>query len=235
MLLLGKPVAEEILANCDLDATISVVSVGHDTSNDSYFRGIKNTGVNVDYIELPEDISSEELQAKLDSLDTDGTLLFRPLPKGLDPIVPRDLDAHPCTAEACIRILDYYNIPIAGKNAVVVGRSRVVGRPIAELLLQRDATVTICHSKTKDIDSVIQGADIVIVATGTPRKFKKFSPGQVVIDAGINWDGKLCGDVDFEAAEPVVDSITPVPGGVGSVTTAVLVEHASDAHRSRHE
>ena len=235
MLLKGAPVAQHILDGCDKNATMAVVSVGHDSSNDSYLKGIQKTGVNVDYIELPEDITNDELQNKLDSITADGILLFKPLPKGLDPQVPKDLDGLPCTAEACIKILDFYNIEIAGKDVCVVGRSPVVGRPVAQMLIDRNATVTVCHSKTKDIDAHIKRADIVIVATGTPRKFKEFSPGQVVVDAGINWDGKLCGDVDFEAAEPVVDSITPVPGGVGPVTTAVLIEHLSQMYQACHE
>ena len=132
-----------------------------------------------------------------------------------------------------MKILDHYGIDCTGKKAVVIGRSPVVGKPAAMMLLQKNATVTICHTKTKDMPSVVKEADIVIVAAGRPGVIGSdyLRAGQTVIDVGINVneEGKLCGDVNFADAEPVVDAITPVPGGVGSVTTSVLIEHVVDA------
>ncbi len=125
-----------------------------------------------------------------------------------------------------MKILDHYSIDCTGKKAVVIGRSPVVGKPAAMMLLQKNATVTICHTKTTDMPSVVKEADIVIVAAGRAGVIdaKYLRAGQTVIDVGINVneEGKLCGDVNFADAEPVVDAITPVPGGVGSVTTSVL-------------
>ncbi len=132
-----------------------------------------------------------------------------------------------------MRVLDYYDVPLEGAHVVVVGRSLVIGKPIAMMLLRRNATVTLCHSRTKDLAAVMRAADIVVCATGRARMFKAecFSPDQVVLDVGINFDeaGKLCGDVDFDEVEPIVGAITPVPGGIGSVTTSVLMAHVVEA------
>ncbi len=126
-------------------------------------------------------------------------------------------------------MLDHYDVPLAGKHVVVVGRSLVIGKPVAMLLLKRNASVTMCHSKTEDLRALTRQADIVICATGRPKAFDHtfFSPGQTVVDVGISFDdeGNLCGDVDFADVEPVVGAITPVPGGIGSVTTSVTMEH----------
>ncbi len=123
----------------------------------------------------------------------------------------------PCTPQACMEILDHYGIDCTGKKAVVIGRSLVVGKPAAMMLLKKNATVTICHTRTKDMPSVVREAEIVIVAAGRAGVVDDtyLSPGQIVIDVGINVneEGKLCGDVDYEKAEPVVEAITPVPGG----------------------
>lgn len=186
-----------------------------------------------------------------------GVLLLRPLPKSLnqelienalDPA--KDVDCMtdssmtgvftgktigfpPCTAQACMEILDHYQIDCTGKRAVIVGRSLIVGKPAAMMLLSKNATVTICHTKTKDMPSVVREADIVIAAAGHQDVIDSscLRPGQIVIDVGINVnrEGKLCGDVEFAQAEPIVDAITPVPGGVGSVTTSVLVGHVVEA------
>ena len=131
-------------------------------------------------------------------------------------------------------ILDYYGVDCSGRRAVVIGRSLVIGKPVSMLLLKRNATVTICHTKTKNTADIVRKADIVIAATGQMESLGKayFSPDQTVIDVGISWNdakGKLCGDVLFEEAEPIVGAITPVPGGVGSVTTSVLVSHVVEA------
>ena len=132
-----------------------------------------------------------------------------------------------------MRILDHYGIDCTGKKAVVIGRSLVVGKPAAMMLLKKNATVTVCHTKTVDMPAVVREADVVIVAAGRAGIVGAdyLRPGQVVIDVGINVnaEGKLCGDVNFAEAEPVVAAITPVPGGVGSVTTSVLVEHVVEA------
>lgn len=210
---------------------------------------------------LPEDVSETELLEVVDKVNRDdtihGVLLFRPLPKhlnqtlienALDPA--KDVDCMtdgsmagvftgkqigfpPCTAQACMEILDHYGIDCTGKKAVVVGRSLVVGKPAAMMLIKKNATVTICHTRTVDMPSVVREADIVIVAAGRAGVVDDtyLRAGQTVIDVGINVneEGKLCGDVDFARAEPVVDAITPVPGGVGSVTTSVLVGHVVDA------
>ena len=219
-------------------------------------------GVACEKILLPADVSQEELLATIDKVNKDdkihGVLLFRPLPKHLNQSVienaldpAKDVDCMtdgsmsgvftgknvgfpPCTPQACMEILDFYGIDCTGKKAVVVGRSLVVGKPAAMMLIKKNATVTICHTRTVDMPSVVREADIVIVAAGVIDD-TYLSAGQTVIDVGINVnaEGKLCGDVDFEKAEPVVDAITPVPGGVGSVTTSVLVGHVVEAAKRK--
>ncbi len=214
-------------------------------------------GVEVQKFVLPADVSQEELLKVIDEVNNNdnihGVLIFRPLPKHLDETAvinalkpEKDVDGvtrgsmygvftgenvgyPPCTPQACMEILDYYNIDCTGKSAVVIGRSLVVGKPAAMMLLKKNATVTVCHTKTKDMPSVTKNADILIVAAGRAGVVgcDYVSEGQVVIDVGINVndEGKLCGDVAFDEVEPMVDAITPVPGGVGAVTTSVLVEH----------
>ena len=144
-----------------------------------------------------------------------------------------DLGYAPCTAQACMEILKYYNVPLSGKRAVVVGRSLVVGKPAAMMLDRENATVTLCNSRTRNLPEVCRQADIVVVAMGKMAAVGAdcLRAGQTVVDVGIhvNEEGKLCGDVQFDAAEPVVDAITPVPGGVGTVTTSVLVGHVVQA------
>ena len=139
----------------------------------------------------------------------------------------------PCTPQACMEILDHYGIDCTGKKAVVIGRSLVVGKPAAMMLVKKNATVTICHTRTVDMPSVAREADIIIVAAGRAGVVgaEYVKEGQTIIDVGINVnaEGKLCGDVDYAAVEPIVDAITPVPGGVGSVTTSVLVGHVVEA------
>ena len=218
-------------------------------------------GVSYEKFLLPENVSQDELMETIRTVnkreDIHGVLIFRPLPghldekeviRALDP--EKDVDGitdgsmvgvftstaqgfPPCTPQACMEILDHYGIDCTGKKAVVIGRSRVVGNPPAMMLLKKNATVTICHTRTKDMPSVVKEADIVIVAAGRAGVVDDtyLSPGQIVIDVGINVneEGKLCGDVDYEKAEPVVEAITPVPGGVGSVTTSVLIGHVVEA------
>jgi methylenetetrahydrofolate dehydrogenase (NADP+)/methenyltetrahydrofolate cyclohydrolase len=219
-------------------------------------------GAAVRHITLPEDITQSKLAGEIIDLNKDdsvhGILLLRPLPKHLSDKEIRaflnpekDIDGitdeslagvftgsgngfAPCTAQACIEILDHYNIDCTGKRVVVVGRSLVVGKPVAMMLMGKNATVTVCHTRTVDMPSVTRNAEILIVAAGQIEGITKeyLSPGQIVIDVGINWNedkGKLCGDVKFDDAEPVVSSITPVPGGVGTVTTSVLVSNVVEA------
>ena len=222
-------------------------------------------GVECEKILIPEDVSQEELLATIDKVNKNdqihGVLLFRPLPKHLDQSVienaldpAKDVDCMtdgsmsgvftgknvgfpPCTPQACMEILDHYGIDCTGKKAVVVGRSLVVGKPAAMMLIKKNATVTVCHTRTVDMPSVVREADIVIVAAGRAGVVDDtyLRAGQVVIDVGINVnaEGKLCGDVDFEKAEPIVEAITPVPGGVGSVTTSVLVGHVVEAAKRK--
>lgn len=218
-------------------------------------------GVAVRQFLLPADASQDELLDVIQKINADasihGCLLFRPLPKqfddrtiraALDP--KKDIDGitdgslagvftntaigyPPCTAQACLEILKYYQIPLSGKRAVVVGRSLVVGKPAAMMLDRENATVTMCNSRTQDLPTLCREADVVVVAMGRMGAIggDALREGQVVVDVGIhvNEEGKLCGDVRFSEAEPLVDAITPVPGGVGTVTTSVLVGHVVDA------
>ena len=231
----------------------------------------EQTGVAVKNVVLPADVDSETFFKALDDLNHDktvhGILMFRPLPKQLDGekarqmLAPeKDVDGctdgslagvfanakvgfPPCTAQAAMEILKFYGIDPKGKKAAVIGRSLVIGRPVAMMLMHANATVTIrseerrvgiCHTRTVDVPSITKEADIVIAASGQMESVgaEYVSAGQTVIDVGIGWNeakGKLCGDVKFEEAEPVVAAITPVPGGVGSVTTAVLCKHVIEA------
>lgn len=207
---------------------------------------------------VDEDTFFQELQALNDDDGVHGILMFQPLPKHIDGQRARkmldpkkdvdggtdgslagvftntDMGFAPCTAQAAMEILKFYDIDVVGKKAAVVGRSLVIGRPVAMMLMHENATVTICHTKTVDVAAVTSQADIVIAASGQMESLgaEYFAPGQVVVDVGIGWNeekGKLCGDVRFEEVEGIVDAITPVPGGVGSVTTAVLVSHVVEA------
>ncbi len=210
---------------------------------------------------LPADVSQEELLKVVDEVNKDdnihGVLMFRPLPKHINQTLvenalaaEKDVDCQtdaslggvftgkkvgfpPCTPQACMEILDHYGIDCTGKKAVVIGRSLVVGKPAAQMLIKKNATVTTCHTRTIDMPSVAREAEILIVAAGRAGVVgaEYVSAGQIVIDVGINVneEGKLCGDVDYAAVEPIVDAITPVPGGVGSVTTSVLVGHVVEA------
>ena len=220
-------------------------------------RRAKALGLSTCVYEMDEKVSQERLLLQIRRINADssvhGCLIFRPLPSSMeDKLVCDELamgkdvdgvstaslgavftDANegfaPCTAEACVKTLDFYEIPIEGKHVVVVGRSLVVGKPVAMLLLRRNASETICHSRTDDLAEIMRTADIVICATGRARAYDAsyFRPGQTVLDVGINFDaeGNLCGDVDYDSVAPIVDAITPVPGGLGSVTTSITMEH----------
>ena len=221
-------------------------------------------GVAIKNFILPEASTTEEVLAVIDQINADdsihGCLMFRPLPKHLkadqdeicnrlDPrkdvdgmtdgsnagvFMGKKLGFAPCTPAACMEILDHYGIDCTGKNAVVIGRSLVVGKPAAMMLMGKNATVTVCHTKTVDTPAVAREADILISAAGVLKSLTKeyVRPGQVVIDVSINWDeakGGIAGDAVYDEVEPIVEAITPVPGGVGAVTTSVLIGHVVEA------
>ena len=230
----------------------------------------EEVGVAVKNYILPESASKEELLAVIDQVNADasvhGVLMFRPLPKHLkadqDEICNRldpkkdvdsmthmsnagvfegqDLGYAPCTPAACMEILDYYGIDCKGKNAVVIGRSLVVGKPAAMMLMAKNATVTICHTRTVNTAEICKNADIIVSAAGVLNSLTKdyVREGQVVIDVSMNWNpekitskgkGGMSGDCIFDEVEPIVEAITPVPGGVGAVTTSVLMKHVVEA------
>lgn len=220
----------------------------------------KKVGIDSEVIKLLEDINQKDFIERLRELNKDdsvnGILIFRPLPKDLDEAVikyeiapEKDVDCFspinegklyegdnsgfpPCTPSAVMEMLDFYNVGVKGKDATVIGASKVVGKPVALMLLNRRATITVCHSKTKDTAKAANAADILVVAVGRANLVKEnfVKPGGVVIDVGINVaDGKLCGDVDFEAVKDKASMVTPVPGGVGSVTTSILAKHVVKA------
>lgn len=218
-------------------------------------------GIECKVVELPETITQAEFEKTFFKINEDpkvhGILLFRPLPGHLDegPVVSRinplkDVDCMcpvniakvfsgdetghaPCTPEAVMEMLDYYKIDPRGKKVTVIGRSMVVGKPLSMLLLKRHATVTICHTRTKDLSATCREAEILVAAAGKARMVTAdmIGDGAVVVDVGINVDakGNLRGDVDFNAAEPVTSYISPVPRGVGSVTSSVLAKHVLKA------
>ena len=228
-------------------------------------------GVEITKILLPADATKEDVIAAIDRVNADesihGVLMFRPLPKHLkadqneicnrlDPKKDVDCMTHmsnagvfeglglgyaPCTPAACMEILDHYGIDCAGKSAVVIGRSLVVGKPAAMMLMGKNATVTVCHTKTPNTAEICRNADIIISAAGVLNSLTAdyVRPGQIVIDVSINWDenkinakggkGTIAGDAKFDEIEPIVEAITPVPGGVGAVTTSVLMKHVVEA------
>ena len=221
-------------------------------------------GVTVRHFVLPRTASQEELLAVIREINEDtsvhGALLLRPFPVQIDDRTVRnalraekDMDGitdaslagvftntpcgyAPCTAEACMAVLDHYGIDPAGMRTTVIGRSLVIGKPIAMMLLRRNATVTICHTRTKDMAREIRRAELVIAAAGQPKMVTAdmLKDGQILIDVGVNVDeeGNLCGDADYEAAGHLDLSITPVPGGVGTVTSSVLMRHVIEAAES---
>ena len=227
-------------------------------------------GVAIKNFILPEAATKEEVLATIDEINADtsihGCLMFRPLPKhlkgDLDEICNRldpkkdvdsmthmsnagvfegqDLGYAPCTPAACMEILDHYGIDCKGKNAVVIGRSLVVGKPAAMMLMAKNATITVCHTRTVNTAEICRNADIIVTAAGVLNSLTKdfVRPGQIVIDVSMNWNpekitskgkGGMSGDCVFDEVEPIVEAITPVPGGVGAVTTSVLMKHVVEA------
>ena len=221
-------------------------------------------GVAVRQFILPRESSAEEVLAVLDEINADasihGCLLFRPLPKHLrsrqyeicnrlDPKKDVDCMTHisgagvfeglelgypPCTPAACMEILHHYGIDPKGKNVAVIGRSLVVGKPVAMMLMGENATVTVCHTKTRDTAAICRSSDIIVSAAGVLNSLTAdfVRPGQTVIDVSINWDEQkagIAGDAKFDVVAAIVDAITPGPGGVGAVTTSVLMKHVVEA------
>lgn len=217
-------------------------------------------GADVSVIELPVDIDEKSFEETIKELNEDeeihGILVFRPLPKQLSDdrlkeIIRPDKDVDsismvnaakvfagdktgyaPCTAQAVMELLAHYDVDLTGKRVVIVGRSLVVGKPLAMLMLAKNATVTVCHTRTKNIEDECKRADILVACAGSAKMIKKeyTNPGQIVVDVGINFvDGAMCGDVDYADAAEHVAAITPVPGGVGTVTTSVLLKHTLES------
>ena len=223
----------------------------------------KGANFDTELVELPETATQEEVEAVIHKFNTDehiyGVLPLMPMPKHIDneavigALDPRkDIDGLttyniglvssgkggyvPCTPKACMAIVDHYGISLSGKKVVVLGRSQVVGKPVALLALERNATVTICHSKTENLEAELLQADVVIAAVGKAHMVhgSMLKPECVVIDVGINdLDGQTVGDVEFASASEVASAITPVPGGVGSVTTTMMLEGLYEAYYAR--
>lgn len=224
-------------------------------------KRMESVGVEMKITELPEDLSQADFVKAFRKVNEDktvhGIMLFRPLPKHLDeseiasiinPI--KDVDCMspvniakvfmgdegvfaPCTAKAVMEMLVHYEVDLSGKNVAIVGRSMVVGKPLAMLMLKKNATVTVCHTRTVDLAEKCRRADVVVAAAGRAGMITgdMISRGTVVVDVGINInkEGKLCGDVEFESVEPQASYISPVPGGVGGVTSSVLASHVIKA------
>ena len=220
-------------------------------------KRVDNTGIEVEVTALDGGVTQEELDKVFDGINNDpkvhGILVFRPLPKGLsDEHMRRTIDpgkdvdfmdtrnmegvlagvpdcSAPCTAEAVMALIKHYQIETKGKKVTVVGRSLVIGKPAALLLTTANATVTVCHTKTQNIEEECRNADIIVACCGVAKMIKPsfVREGQIVIDVGMNVDesGKLCGDVDYENVSEIAEAVTPVPGGVGSITTAILLKH----------
>jgi methylenetetrahydrofolate dehydrogenase (NADP+)/methenyltetrahydrofolate cyclohydrolase len=230
-ILYGKPVAEKIdqkTSHMSKGAKIAVL-LPNDPSSVSYKKAI---------ISKAEKIG---VQVVSDPNEADGVI-----GKNIDP--SKDIDCQteinlgklfagnplfkPATAEAVIELLKHYGIELSGKNVVVIGRSTIVGKPLAHLLLDEDATVTICHSKTLNLGSYTKNADIVVSAAGKPNLVTEdmVNNNSIIVDVGTNFvDGKLVGDVDFEKVEPLVKAISPVPGGVGPITASILLKHTCES------
>jgi methylenetetrahydrofolate dehydrogenase (NADP+)/methenyltetrahydrofolate cyclohydrolase len=221
----------------------------------------EQTGIETVSYHLDASATQDQVISLIQRINADATvhgcLILRPFPKTFDDALVRsylapekDVDGItdaslagvftgsrstflPCTAEACLYLLDYNHIDVEGKNVTVIGASLVIGRPVAMEFLKREATISICHIKTKDVKSFCQNADIIVTAAGHPHLVTKdmVKPHQVILDVGINVlpDKTICGDVDFADCSAIVKAITPVPGGIGSLTTAILAKHVAIA------
>ena len=272
----GKPVGDalsevlkgecEALVKDGIQPKLAILRVGAKPNDLSYEKGAlkkcDTIGIKAEVTELPEGTTQEQYIEALEKLNKDssvhGILTFRPLPKGIDEeviknvIAPeKDVDCFspmntaklmegdktgfpPCTPTAVVEILKHYNVPLNGANVVVLGRSMVVGKPVSMLLLGENATVTICHSKTQDLQKVCADADVLVAGVGRARMVTAdyVKEGAVVIDVGINAKpegGGICGDVDTDDVVGKASMVTPVPAGVGSVTTSILAKHVIKA------
>lgn len=272
----GKPVGDalsevlkgecEALVKDGIQPKLAILRVGAKPNDLSYEKGAlkkcDTIGIKAEVTELPEGTTQEEYIEALEKLNKDssvnGILTFRPLPKGIDEeviknvIAPeKDVDCFspmntaklmegdktgfpPCTPTAVVEILKHYNVPLKGAKVVVLGRSMVVGKPVSMLLLGENATVTICHSKTQDLQKVCADADVLVAGVGRARMVTAdyVKEGAVVIDVGINAKpegGGICGDVDTYDVVGKASMVTPVPAGVGSVTTSILAKHVIKA------
>ena len=272
----GKPVGDALsetlknecadLIKNGIEPKLAILRVGAKANDLSYEKGALKRceiiGIKTEVTELPDETTQEEYIQVLEKLNKDtsvhGILAFRPLPKGIDENIvkniidpQKDVDCFspintaklmegdddgfpPCTPTAVVEILKHYNVPLKGANIVVLGRSMVVGKPVSMLLLAEDATVTICHSKTKNLSQICANADVLVVGIGKARMVTSdyVKEGAVVIDVGINAKpegGGICGDVDIDDILQKVSMITPVPAGVGSITTSILAKHVIKA------
>ena len=272
----GKPVGDalsevlkgecEALVKDGIQPKLAILRVGAKPNDLSYEKGAlkkcETIGITAEVTELPEETTQEQYIEALEKLNKDssvhGILTFRPLPKGIDEEViknvidpEKDVDCFspmntaklmegdktgfpPCTPTAVVEILKHYNVPLKGANVVVLGRSMVVGKPVSMLLLGENATVTICHSKTQDLQKVCADADVLVAGVGRARMVTAdyVKEGAVVIDVGINAKpegGGICGDVDTDDVVGKASMVTPVPAGVGSVTTSILAKHVIKA------
>ncbi len=224
-------------------------------------KACDKVGIRLKSIRLPWTTGTAELLRELERVNNDpdvhGILVLRPLPRRIDTervfgalrpekdvdgitvpslartFVGRGTGFAPCTAEACLAMLDHYGIRLEGANVAIIGRSLIVGRPLSMLLSARDATVTLCHSKTRALPAICRGADILVSTAGRAALVDErfVHSGQIILDVGVNesFDGKICGDVAFDAVSPLVRGISPVPGGVGTVTTMLLARHVVEA------
>ena len=241
------------------DVRLTIIQVGDNPASNTYVgnkcKACEEVGIISEVNKLPEDIDENILKTEIafENSLSHGLMLQLPLPKGFNErkllsYIETEVDADclatkalgefyssnhpdiaPCTAQGIIDLLEFYNIPIEGKHAVVVGRSNIVGKPVAHLLTCKNATVTVCHSKTPNLSEYTRQADILVVAIGKPKYITAdmVKDDAVVVDVGINRDenGKLCGDVDFDSVESKASWISPVPGGVGPMTIAELLKN----------
>ena len=229
---------------------LAIIRVGERPDDMSYERGAKKRmqgiGIICESHVFPADISNEAFLKEFEIINTDsgvdGILVLRPLPAHLDekrieqmidPAKGDDSGFAPCTAQAVVEMLDFAGIELSGKRVAIIGRSLVVGKPLAMLLMKKNATVTVCHTKTVDMPTICREAEIVIAAAGRAKMIDQTYIGKdaIVIDVGINMDenNKLCGDVDLDSIQALASMATPVPGGVGTVTTSVLAQHVVQA------
>ena len=252
---------EEKLKKLNIKPKIAVLTLNPDDANIAYIRKIEKNcdkyGIGFDLIiTKTEQEFIKELNKAKESKEITGIMCQQPLPRSLfDEIntIPLKKDIEgitheslgkvfvgekniniPCTSKAVMETLKFYNIDLTGKNVVVVGRSNIVGKPLIPQLLDKNATVTICHSKTKNIENILKMADIIVVAIGKAKYLKKemIKEGAIIVDVGINFeDGKICGDTDFADIKEKAYAITPVPGGIGVVTNALLIDNIINSVR----